>query len=110
MPISASQSKWPVTSDTIRPNSAGRKIVAVRVWMRPVGVGHMWSVSSSALGQLLGLVELADALDDFACQAHLHRHARRERPRLDVLCPEAVADEAARLVLEARDRVRVRHD
>src|SRR5205085_7894979 len=104
-----SQSQWPETSEKMRPMTAGpRTMIDTRVWMRPMTVGHI-SVSSP-LRELLGLADLADRLGRLVGQGELHPEARPERAALDVLRSHAVAHEAAALVLEARDRVGVRHD
>src|SRR3954452_14800467 len=84
---------------------AGPTKVAARVWTRPMTVGH----TGAPLRELLRLADLADRLRRLARERDLQAELRRERPVLQVLGAGAVADEAARLVLEPRDRVRVRH-
>src|SRR5436190_21053210 len=90
----------------MRPMIAGPTNVAVRVWTRPMTVGHI----GAPLRQLLRLADLADRLRGLARKRELQAELRGERAVLEVLGAGAVADEAARLVLEAGDRVCVRHD
>src|SRR5437764_14493516 len=95
----------PVAIDRIVPSTAGRKRIETRVWMRPIGVGHM--VGSR---ELFCFLDLADGLRRLVREAQLHREARREAAPRRRLGAAAVARDATREVREASDRVAGRDD
>src|SRR5215212_6798893 len=96
----------PVISEMIAPRIAGSTSVATRVWMRPIGVGHIQGL----LGELLRFADLLERLRGRAGQLQLHGEAAREGALAEPLRANAVADEAPRDVLEPRNRVAVRDD